>query len=298
MDASPPTSSVQPKVPALRHGLGRSYDLALAGAIGAVFGLYFYVELIHAQDLRTRDTLAGALIGGSIGFFLNAAEAFREGAWRKLARTASWGAIAGATGGAIGLLLGEIILGGFKGGLIGRAVSWSILGLGIGVSQGLAYRSVPRLRFGLIGGGAGGFIGGFLFEALRDRLGSRYDLSQGLGMVILGAGLGLCLALVEQVLGRVWVQVLNGRQEGRSYLLAGRKSSLGLDERAEVGLFGDPSVVRRHAEIENSSAGYVLHAHDSLGATKVNGQVIASSCPLVDGDRIELGQTLLIFRRR
>jgi hypothetical protein len=281
-----------------RPGLRRAYDLALSGAIGAVFGLYFYVELIHTNDLITRDAWAGALIGGSIGFLLNSAEAYRDGAWRKLSRTASWGAIAGAAGGAFGLLVGEKVLGGFRGGLLGRSVSWSILGLGIGVSQGLAYRSVQRLKFGLIGGGLGGFVGGFLFEAMRDRLGSRYDLSQAAGMIVLGAGLGLCLALVEQVLGRVWVQVLNGRQEGRAYLLGAKTSTLGLDERADVGLFGDATVLRRHAEIERGGSGYVIRARDDQRRTKVNGAVVVAACPLNDGDRIELGQTLLVFRRR
>src|SRR5437016_4981990 len=116
----------------------RGFDLSLAGAIGAVFGLYFYVELIRTSSLTKRDALAGALIGGSIGFFLNAVEAYREGAWRKLCRTASWGAIAGSIGGSLGLLIGEFILARFQGGLVGRAVSWAVLGLGIGVSQGLA----------------------------------------------------------------------------------------------------------------------------------------------------------------
>ena len=80
-----------------------------------------------------------------------------------------------------------------------------------------------------------------------------------MGMVALGAGLGLCLALVEQVLGRVWVQVLNGRQEGRIYLLAHPRCRLGLDERAEIGIFGDASVARRHAEIQATGSGYVLN---------------------------------------
>ncbi len=282
--------------------LGRTsriaYDQAIAGAVGAVFGLDLYAETVHSSDLNTRDALAGAFIGGSIGFVLNAAGAFRDRAWLRLSRTATWGAVAGAVGGAAGLLIGERVLGGFQGGVIGRAVSWSILGLGIGLSQGLAYRSMQRLRFGLIGGGIGGFVGGFLFEMLRDRLGNRYDLSQGLGMVILGAGLGLCLALVEQVLGRVWVTVLNGRQEGRSYLLASRVSALGLDERAEVGLFGDPNIARRHAEIERSGPGFVLHNRDDKGRTKINGQPVTKPRDLSDGDRIELGQTLLMFRKR
>jgi hypothetical protein len=171
--------------------------------------------------------------------------------------------------------------------------------LGIGLSQGLAYRSKQRLVYGLIGGGLGGFVGGFLFEALRDSLGQgRYDLSQALGMVILGVGLGLCLALVEQVLRRAWVQVIQGRQEGRAFLLAKRKSAIGLDEWAEVGLFGDPNIARRHAEIEQTPSGYLLHNHDGKGRTRVNGKAVAIPQPLHDGDHIELGQTRLVFRQR
>ncbi len=136
-----------------------------------------------------------------------------------------------------------------------------MLGLGIGVSQGLADRSRQRLTYGVIGGTLGGFVGGYLFEALRQGLGNRYDLSQGLGIVILGAGLGTFLALVEQVLRRAWVQVMSGRQEGRAYLLARKSSALGLDERAEVGIFGDPQVARRHAEIEATPQGYLLRNH-------------------------------------
>ena len=278
--------------------LRQAYDLALSGAIGAVFGLYLYVELVHVESVYVRDALAGAAIGGTIGFFLNAAGPFREGAWHKLARASTWGALAGAAGGAGGLVLGEVVLGRFQGGLIGRAVSWAVLGLGIGVSQGLAHRSFQRLAYGLIGGGIGGAVGGFLFEAFRRGLGNRYDLSQGLGVAILGAGLGLFLALVEQVLRRAWVQVLSGRQEGRAYLLSRSVSALGLDERAEVGLFGDALVARRHATIESTASGYVLHNAAEPGRTRVNGAVVVKSQPLRDGDRIELGQTKLLFRRR
>jgi hypothetical protein len=288
-----------------REGRGASvrqvYDLALAGALGAVFGLYLYVELVRVdevRDVRVRDAMAGVAIGGAIGFFLNAAGPFRDGAWLKLGRAATWGALAGAAGGAAGLVLGEFVIGLFKGGLIGRAASWAVLGLGIGVSQGLADRSRQRLVYGVIGGTLGGFVGGYLFEALRQGLGNRYDLSQGLGIVILGAGLGMFLALVEQVLRRAWVQVMSGRQEGRAYLLSRKTSSLGLDERAEVGIFGDPQVARRHAEIEATPQGYLLRSHAPPGRTRVNGQVVSDSFALHDGDRIELGQTLLVFRQR
>lgn len=279
-------------------GVRQAADLALAGAFGALFGLKFYTDLVHAENVYVRDAWAGVAIGGTIGYFLNAAGPFRDGAWLKLARKATWGALAGAVGGAVGLVLGEIVGDWFRGGLIGRALAWAILGVGIGVSQGLADRSTQRLIYGVLGGAIGGLVGGCLFELLKRAMGNRNTLSQGIGIVIVGAGLGLFLALVEQALRRAWVQVQSGRQEGRIYLLARKKSVVGLDERAEVGIFGDPQVTRRHAEVEATSQGYVLHNYAASGRTRVNGAVVGSSQTLKDGDRIEVGQTRLVFRQR
>jgi hypothetical protein len=293
-----PTSVASPLGRGSAANARQAYDLALAGATGAVFGLYLYVELVHARSVYLRDALAGVAIGGMIGFFLNASGPFRDGAWLKLARAATWGALAGAAGGALGLVLGEVVIGLFRGGLVGRSVSWAVLGVGIGVSQGLAERSRQRLIYGVIGGGLGGAVGGYLFEALRLALGNRNDLSQGIGIAILGAGLGVFLALVEQVLRRAWVQILSGRQEGRCYLLSRPRSALGLDERAEVGLFADPLIARRHAEIESTPRGYVLHNIAQGGRTRVNGAAVTGDQLLNDGDRIELGQTSMIFRQR
>ncbi len=160
-----------------------------------------------------------------MGVFLNAYGPIRDGAWLKLARSVALGAPAAAIGGALGLVAGEVVIGLLQGGLLGRALSWAVLGLGIGLGQGIADRSRDRLIYGLIGGGLGGFLGGFLFEWLRVALGDRHDLGQAVGIVTMGAGLGLCLALVEQVLRRAWVQVVNGRQEGRIYLLSHARSA-------------------------------------------------------------------------
>jgi Inner membrane component of T3SS, cytoplasmic domain len=270
----------------------------LMGALGALFGLYLYVECVQADSVYVRDTLAGLLIGGSLGVFLNAYGPLRDGAWLKLSRAVTLGAPAAAAGGAIGLVTGELVIGVLQGGLLGRALSWAVLGLGIGLGQGIADRSRDRLVYGLIGGGLGGFLGGFLFEYLRVSLGNRHDLGQAMGMVVLGAGLGLCLALVEQAMRRAWIQVLNGRQEGRIYLLSHPRCRMGLDERAEVGIFGDALVSRRHAEVETAAGSYVLHNLAGAGATRVNGEAVAKSRALRDGDRIELGRTLLVFRQR
>ena len=113
----------------------------------AIFGLYLYVELVHAESVCVRDAWAGLTIGGAIGFFLNASGPFRDGAWLKLARAADLGvpAARGRRGDRPGA--GRARDRHASGGLIGRAVSWAVLGSGIGVSQGLAERSRQRLLF-------------------------------------------------------------------------------------------------------------------------------------------------------
>ena len=293
-----PSVATQPKVRTARANLRQAYDLAIMGGAGALVGLFLYVEMVGAQSVYVRDAWAGLLIGGSLGVFLNAYGPARDGAWLKMARAITWGAPAAAVGGALGLLAGEVVIGLMRGGLLGRALSWAVLGLGIGLGQGLADRSRERLVYGLYGGGIGGFAGGFLFEWLRSTFSNRTEISQAVGIVLLGAGLGLCLALVEQVLRRAWVQVQSGRQEGRIYLLAHPRCRLGLDERAEIGIFGDPAVARRHAEIESTPRGYVLRHLAGQGNTRVNGGAVAAERLLSDGDRIELGHTLLVFRHR
>jgi Inner membrane component of T3SS, cytoplasmic domain len=299
---SPTPAQAPPSAPARfrvgRANLRQAYDMALAGGLGGLFGLYLYVELVRAESVYVRDALAGLLIGGSLGVFLNAYSPFRDGAWLKLARAVASGAPAAAIGGAIGLVAGEFVIGFMRGGLSGRALSWAVLGLGIGFGQGMADRSRERLIYGLIGGGLGGFVGGLLFEWLRVQMGDRTDVSQAVGIVILGAGLGLCLALVEQALRRAWIQVQSGRQEGRIYLLAHPRCRLGLDERAEIGIFGDAAVARRHAEIESAPDGYVLHHLAGQASTRVNGSPVRDRQALKDGDRIELGHTLMVFRQR
>ena len=294
--ATPPQATARPG--RLGASVRQAYDLAIAGALGALFGLYLYVETVDARSVYVRDAWAGAIIGGAIGSFLNAWGPLRDGSWRRAALATARAAPASAIGGAAGLVLGELVIGYFQGGLIGRAASWAVLGLGIGLGQGIADRSLQRLAYGLIGGGLGGFVGGLCFEALRVALGNRIGLGQSLGIVILGAGLGLFLALVEQALRRAWVQVAGGRQEGPIYLLARPACRLGLDERADVGIFGDSAVERSHAEIVRRGDAYVLRDLSRSGATRVNGRAAPGETRLADGDRIELGKTPMIFRRR
>ena len=133
---SPPVLAPARRPRAGRANLRQAYDLALTGALGALFGLFLYVECVQTQSVYVRDLLAGLLIGGSLGVFLNAYGPIRDRAWLKLARSVALGAPAAAIGGALGLVAGEVVIGLLQGGLLGRASpgpSWdSVSGWGRG----------------------------------------------------------------------------------------------------------------------------------------------------------------------
>ena len=88
--AADPRSLPRPRADRSGASLRQAYDMALAGAIGALFGLLPVRGNGPGGIGPVRDALAGLIIGGSTGFFLNAWGPFRDGAWHKLARTVSW----------------------------------------------------------------------------------------------------------------------------------------------------------------------------------------------------------------
>lgn len=61
-------------------------------------------------------------------------------------------------------------------------------------------------------------------------------------------------------------------------------------------LLDDPSVSRRHVEIRRTGLGGILRDLDSANGTTVN-DATALQCVLVDGDRVRVGSTELVFRR-
>src|SRR5437660_8970510 len=102
-----------------------------------------------------------------------------------------------------------------------------------------------------------------------------------------GAGLGI-------------IRVEEGKEPGRIYEI--RKESLSIGRSRESDIFlEDLAVSRLHASILNMGNGsYALKDEGSANGTKVNGQMVNKyqTYPLQDGDRVQLGQTVLVFARR
>ena len=302
--------------------LTRIYFNAIFGALGGLLGwllMGIFCERNVAEDAVTRQLLlGGALIGGAIGYWVVSVEAIRDRSLLRFARLATYGVLLGLLGGAVGMYLGErlnyvLVLkvlkegdrhsaGNFLGCMFSFGLGMMLLGLGVGMSEGIAARSLGKFSYGTIGGAIGGFVGGAFYGLtylLSLGKGPDAALSGAVGLIILGASIGSLSALVQSVLRPACVKVLRGWQEGREYALDKQQNELGRDEHVDIALFRDMRVEKHHAVIRRMGAGYALVNNGAPPEfTRVNDMPVPQSVALQDGDRIQLGNVILRFQLR
>lgn len=305
--------------------LVRIYFNAVFGGLGGLLGwLVFGVFGDPTRSSVPQWVLGGLLIGGFIGYLVVSVDAIRDRSLIRFCRLGSYGVVLGAAGGALGMLIGEglnallnRLIGAtpekwstlhFLGFAFCRGLGWLVLGLGIGVSEGIAARSLRKLSYGIMGGLLGGFIGGALYGAalyLKNlgadpaNRGYAYFAVSALGLVILGACIGSLSAFVQAVLQPASVKVMRGWQEGREYPLLKDNTLLGRDEHADIALFRDMKVEKRHAFIKRQGNRFILWNNNSPPEqTLVNDDPVAHSMDLKDGDRIQLGNVVLRFQMK
>ena len=258
--------------------------------------------------------LGGAIIGGMIGYFVVSVEAIRDQSLVRFARLASYGVLLSMIGGAIGMLVGDRIQQ-FLVWLVGnyliltmlaRGLGWSLLGIAIGGSEGIAARSLGKFSYGTIGGLMGGFIGGMLFDFFywvarhtTDDAGTGVTIWTAIGLILTGACIGALSALVQAAFQPANVKVLRGWQEGREYPLDKPAVLIGREEHADIALFRDMKVEKRHCFIKQVGGAYVLVNNGAPpDQTLVNDQPVPDRIELHDGDRIQLGNIVLKFQLR
>ena len=82
-------------------------------------------------------------------------------------------------------------------------------------------------------------------------------------------------------------------RDRQAYPLDRRAVTIGRDAASRV-LLRDPTVSRFHADVRREAGQYVLYSMGSAG-TQVNGRRSAGAQLLEEGDRIEIGDTTLLF---
>jgi hypothetical protein len=301
--------------------LARVYFNGIFGGLGGLLGWLLFgifgsknpgtetvFLFLTGEDLNA--LLGGLLVGGAIGYLVVSVEALRDRAPVRFVRLASYGVLLGAVGGAVGMWIGDqvnYLLIGMLGQnpvatMLARGVGWSFLGVAIGMSEGIAARSLGKFSYGTFGGAIGGFVGGGLFGMFyllaMQALSTTYFWN-ALGLVILGACIGSLSALVQAVFQPASVKVMRGWQEGREYPLERPATLLGRDEHADIALFRDMKVEKKHALIKRVDGRYVLVNRGSPPEyTLVNEGPVRDARELHDGDRIQLGNVILRFQLR
>jgi pSer/pThr/pTyr-binding forkhead associated (FHA) protein len=97
----------------------------------------------------------------------------------------------------------------------------------------------------------------------------------------------------ELVHGRL--EIMNGGFEGMTYALSDREVVIGRNPTTDITLLDD-GISREHALVlfDEDGPGYVIEDLQSTNGTKVNGKRVRSAS-LVEGDEIQIGQTLFRF---
>src|SRR5271154_6868341 len=87
--------------------------------------------------------------------------------------------------------------------------------------------------------------------------------------------------------------VIQGADQGKRFELKAKPMALGRDQSNPIRLH-DTEVSRRHAEVRPSDNSFRIIDLGSANGTYVNGQAI-DQAPLRSGDRLQLGQTVMLF---
>ena len=122
-------------------------------------------------------------------------------------------------------------------------------------------------------------------------------VSRMAALIVLGGLIGMFLALLEIFLGDAWLRVQIGKQEGTDFVISRNPTIVGRDDRCAIVLTGDPGIAHEHLSITKVGDEYRMRHAQGNERFVVNGAACLERT-LQPGDRIQLSQTVLIFKRK
>lgn len=243
--------------------------------------------------------LTGAIVGATIGAGINVLAGFSNTNLRVLVSRTASGLAIGAAGGALGLLSGNLLFVMFR---APRPFGYAVLGLCVGIADGLYERSGSKIRNGIIGGLIGGFIGGMVFDPLVKLLSSDSGVSsRATSFVILGMAVGGFIGLVQVALKEAWLTVLDGYRPGRQLILSRPVTTLGRAEHLQLPFIGafNVELEPEHVRITRDPNGdYFVEDNRTKLGTMLNQQALSSRRLLANGDVIKFGKNFVRFNER
>ncbi len=281
--------------------LMRLYYYAVLGAIGGLVGWQIsnLVGLSFLSSVYMSEIVVGALIGLSIGMLIGFSEGFASRNILQMLKSGLISGLLGLVGGAIGLPLAEGLFQLLGGEAWSRAIGWGVFGTLIGLAAGITGGSQKWKP--ALGGAVGGVLGGVFLESARiwfsDPLSGKM-----VGLSLLGASIGVFIALVVFLLSRAWFEVTSGKLKGTEFILDkflksnGPSAFIGSSPLKSDIVFPDPDIAPQHAML-NGKDTYFLLKDMSQDGTYINKKRVEQSS-LKNRQTIKMGNTEFVYHER
>lgn len=305
----------------------RVYFYFLCGAFGGLTGWFLVAFLLPESggDSVAYRMLNGALLGAPICGAISAYDGMASRSFIRLMKFIILGLMLGTVAGVVALpaaqaayayllprlspRVGSAAVTTTTLGILGWVFFGGLIGFVGGLSKG------EQFYKGLLGGGLGGLTGGLIYELMRtfNNTGAASQVLQvslAFSLALLGGFIGASIALMTTTIRRAWIEVLTGKFAGHVYDVTkyvnrhrGIESpgTIGSDERrANIYITADLEVLPLHASISHVNGVptlRALHGREKIGALLINGRR-ATTAQLKDGDRIQIGSAMLIYRNK
>ena len=276
----------------------RLYYYGVLGAIGGAISWQIsnLIGLSFFTNVYLSEIAVGAMIGFCIGLLIGVAEGIST---RNPVVAIRGGLISGGlglVGGAIGLPLAEYLFQLVGGEAWARSIGWGFFGLMIGLA--CSATSGSQVWKGAVGGILGGVLGGMLLESARNWL-SDPLLGKAAGLLLLGASVGVFIALIVFLLSKAWLQVASGKLKGTEFILdkflraEGPAAFIGSDALKADIVLPDPDVAPQHAMLKGVGT-HISIKDMSREGTFVNNQKVEQGT-LRNKQTIRVGNTQLVY---
>ena len=279
----------------------RLYYYAVLGAMGGLIGWQAsnMIGLSFWSNLYLSEIVAGGLIGLSIGALIGLSEGFFSRNPLQIIKSGLFSGGLGFLGGAVGLPVAEALFQVLGAEAWSRAIGWAIFGLLIGGAFGLT--SGNQAWKPALGGGIGGLLGGSLLESVQSLFPDPL-YGKAIGLTLLGASIGIFIALIVLLLSRAWLEVTSGKMKGSEFILDkfikknGPSAFLGSSPLKLDIVLPDPDIAPQHALLKGEDSHFTLKDL-SLTGTFINGKKIELT-HLRKNQVIKIGNTELVYHER
>ncbi len=279
----------------------RLFYYGVLGAIGGIIGWQAsnLLGLSFAGNLYLSEIVVGAVIGFCIGVFIGLAEGALTQNLPRAVKNGFLSGVMGLVGGAVGLPLAEAMFQLLGGETWCRALGWGLFGLLIGLAAGA--NSGSQMWKGALGGFIGGLFGSLLLDGARAWMDNPL-MGKAAGLLLLGASVGVFIAMIVFLLSRAWLQVITGKLKGTEFILdkflraGGPSAFIGSDALKSDIVLPDPDVAPQHALLKGAGSHFDIKDMSRTG-TFVNDKRIELTT-LRNHHTIKVGNTQLVYHEK